>query len=73
MRRAILAIMATFALSAFAMTDNEVIAYIKQQMAAGKTEQQIGKELMAKGVTPEQAERIKTLYNSRQGSEPNVT
>ncbi|MBD5225412.1 MAG: capsule biosynthesis protein [Bacteroidales bacterium] len=55
------------------MTDNEVIEYIKKQTAAGKTEQQIGKELMARGVTPEQAERIKTLYNSRQGSEPNVT
>lgn len=44
---------------ASAMTDQEVINYIKSAMAAGKSEQQIGKELLAKGVTPEQAERIK--------------
>lgn len=33
---------------AFAITDQQVIDYIKQQTAAGKSEQQIGKELMAK-------------------------
>ncbi len=44
---------------ASAMTDQEVINYIKSAMAAGKSEQQIGKELLARGVTPEQAERIK--------------
>ncbi|MDE6079414.1 MAG: SLBB domain-containing protein [Duncaniella sp.] len=55
------------------MTDQEVITYIKQATAAGKTEQQIGKELMAKGVTPEQAERIKATYESQQGAETNVT
>ena len=60
-------------LSAFAMTDQQVIAYIKQQVAAGKSEQQIGKELLAKGVTPEQAERIKAAYEAQQGSETNVT
>lgn len=47
------------------MTDDEVIAYIKQQSAAGKTEQQIGKELLAKGVTPEQAKRIKAKFESQ--------
>ena len=73
LRHLILSLLAVCSLSAWAMTDNEVIEYIKKQTAAGKTEQQIGKELMARGVTPEQAERIKTLYNSRQGSEPNVT
>ena len=60
-------------LASFAMTDQEVINYIKQATAAGKTEQQIGKELMAKGVTPEQAERIKATYESQQGAETNVT
>ena len=60
-------------LASFAMTDQEVITYIKQATAAGKTEQQIGKELMAKGVTPEQAERIKATYESQQGAETNVT
>lgn len=55
------------------MTDDQVIAYIKQQSAAGKTEQQIGKELLAKGVTPEQAERIKARFEAQQGSGTAVT
>lgn len=49
---------------AFSMTDQQVIAYIKQQMAAGKTQEQIGQELLAKGVTPEQAQRIKLQYEA---------
>ena len=53
----------------FAMTDQQVIAYIKQQVAAGKSQQQIGKELMAKGVTPEQAERIKATYEAQEKSD----
>ncbi|MDE5876196.1 MAG: SLBB domain-containing protein [Muribaculaceae bacterium] len=47
------------------MTDQEVINYIKSAMAAGKSEQQIGKELLARGVTPEQAERIKAQVESQ--------
>lgn len=47
------------ALSAAAFTDDQVITYINQQTAAGKSEQQIGKELLAKGVTAEQVRRIK--------------
>ena len=50
------------ALSCFAMTDQEVIAYVKSGIAAGKSQEQIGKELLAKGVTPEQAESIKAAY-----------
>ncbi len=73
MRHVILSLLAVLSLSSWAMTDDEVIAYIKQQAAAGKTEQQIGKELMAKGVTPEQAERIKNLYTTRQNSETSPT
>ena len=48
-----------------AMTDQQVIAYIKQQVAAGKTQQQIGQELLSKGVTIEQIQRIKALYDSQ--------
>ncbi|MDE6556097.1 MAG: SLBB domain-containing protein [Duncaniella sp.] len=55
------------------MTDQEVINYIKQQTATGKSEQQIGKELMAKGVTPEQAQRIKAQLEASQGRDRNVT
>lgn len=65
-RRILLSFLMFCSLSAFAMTDDEVIAYIKQQSAAGKTEQQIGKELLAKGVTPEQAKRIKAKFESQQ-------
>lgn len=55
------------------MTDQQVIAYIKQQAATGKSQDQIGKELLAKGVTPEQAKRIKQMYEDSQGGESNVT
>lgn len=65
-RRLLLSLLMFCTLSAFALTDDEVIAYIKQQSAAGKTEQQIGKELLAKGVTPEQAKRIKAKYEKMQ-------
>lgn len=52
-----------------ALTDQQVIDYIKKQSAAGKTEQQIGKELLAKGVTPDQAKRIKAKYEAQQRGE----
>ena len=61
-RHIVFSLIACCSLSAFSMTDKEVIAFIKQQSAAGKTEQQIGQMLMAKGVTPEQAQRIKAQY-----------
>lgn len=62
LRCVLFSILAACTISSFAMSDKEVIAFIKQQTAAGKTEQQIGKELMAMGVTPEQAQRIKAQY-----------
>lgn len=69
-KRLLLSVVVLGSLAAgFAMTDQQVIAYIKQQVAAGKTQQQIGKELMAKGVTPEQAERIKAAYEAQEGSD----
>ena len=55
------------------MTDQQVINYIRQQSAAGKSQQQIGQELLAKGVTPQQAQRIKAQFENEQGSEANVT
>ncbi|MCM1077513.1 MAG: SLBB domain-containing protein [Bacteroides sp.] len=47
-----------------AMTDEQVIQYVKAQMAQGKSEQQIGRELLAKGVTPEQVKRLKAKYDA---------
>ncbi len=55
------------ALTAMALTDDEVIRYIRTQSANGKTEQQIGQELMARGVTPDQVRRIKSKY-SKEGT-----
>lgn len=54
------------------MTDSQVVDYVKKGVAAGKSESQLGKELLARGVTRDQAERIKAKYES--GSEgPSVT
>ncbi|MBR4586382.1 MAG: SLBB domain-containing protein [Bacteroidales bacterium] len=46
------------------MTDNQVIEYVKSAAASGKSQDTISKELLARGVTLEQAERIK---NQMQG------
>lgn len=56
-------LIAACSLSAFAMTDDEVVAYIRTQSANGKTNQQIGKELMAQGVSAEQVKRIRAKYH----------
>ena len=55
------------------MTDQQVINFIKQQAALGKSEQEIGKALLARGVTPQQAQRIKASFEDKQGAESNVT
>lgn len=65
-RNILLWLMISVALWSWAMTDQQVIAYIKQQAAAGKSQEQIGQELLAKGVTPEQAQRIKAQYEAQQ-------
>lgn len=56
----------SFAIPAYSLTDEQVVNYIKTQMAAGKSEKQIGQELLAKGVTPEQVKRIKAKYEQDQ-------
>lgn len=73
MRRVFLLLFMGCSLLAMALTDKQVIDYIKQQTAAGKSNQQIGKELMAQGVTPEQAKRIKAKLEAEQNSETVVT
>ncbi len=73
MRRILLSLFMVVSLLAAAMTDDQVIAYIKSAAAAGKTDQQIGEELMAKGVTPEQAERIKMRLEQTSTAERDVT
>lgn len=44
------------------MTDDAVVAYVKQSMASGKTQNEIAKTLAARGVTKDQAERIKQRF-----------
>lgn len=73
LRYVILSLLASVSLSGYALTDKEVIDFIKKQSAAGKTEQQIGTELMAMGVTPEQAQRITLQYKEQQGDNRSST
>lgn len=51
------------------MSDEAVVSYVKDATASGKSEKQIGKELLARGVTVEQMQRIKDKYESQQGGE----
>ena len=47
------------------MTDQQVIEYVKQATQEGKEQKQIAVELARKGVTREQAERIKKQYEQQ--------
>ncbi|MDE6070435.1 MAG: hypothetical protein K2F92_06165, partial [Alistipes sp.] len=44
------------------MTDDQVMEYVVQGLSAGKTEQQIGKELLVRGVSMTQIEQLKKKY-----------
>ena len=48
------------------MTDKQVMEYVQQGMQQGKSQQQIATELARRGVTREQAERVKKLYEQEQ-------
>ena len=64
--RTLIAATALFAACATAyaeMTDEQVIQYVQQQKKNGKTERQIGKELISKGVTPAQLERLRDAHS----------
>lgn len=60
--RYLVPLMLLCALPAMALSDKQVINYIKTQAEAGKSQDEIGQELLAKGVTPEQIKRIKAQY-----------
>ena len=51
------------------MSDDAVIAYVKSGMATGRSNNDMAKELAARGVTKEQAERIKAKYEAEQASQ----
>ena len=48
------------------MTDIQVLDYVKNGVEQGKSRQEMLAELAARGVTKEQAERVRALYESRQ-------
>lgn len=63
LRNIVTAALMAVALAASAMTDEEVISYIRAQSASGKTDQEIGKELMSQGVSADQVRRIRGRYH----------
>ena len=46
------------------MTDSQVIQYVQDGLKQGKSQQQLMMELSAKGVTTEQALRLKQMYEN---------
>ena len=51
------------------MTDQQVLEYVEMGIQQGKSQQQISTELARRGVTREQAERVKKLYEQNSKSE----
>lgn len=71
MRKVLIFLLLGFAYTGIAqaqMSDDEIAAYIKSAASAGKSEQQIGEELITKGVTIEQLQYIKQNIERRSGS-----
>ena len=50
------------------MSDQQVLEYVKTGMQQGKDQRQIATELARRGVTQEQAKRVKKLYEQQNGS-----
>lgn len=48
------------------MSDDAVVAYVKEGMASGKSQNELVKELAARGVTRAQAERLKERFEKEQ-------
>ena len=51
------------------MSDDQVVQYVKDAQKQGKSQKEMTTELMRRGVTKEQVERIKTRYEESQGEE----
>jgi len=50
------------------MTDQQVLDYVKQGVAEGKSQSDMAKELALKGVDRAQAERVRSIYEKEQGT-----
>ena len=55
------------------MTDEQVMEYVKTATESGKSQKQIMMELSSKGVTREQAKRIKKLSEEKQSASGNIS
>ena len=53
------------------MSDEAVVAYVKESVKSGKSQQEIASSLLAKGVTKEQLKRLKAKYEESQKSGTN--
>lgn len=62
----------TFAF-AQSMSDEQIVNYIQEQNAAGVDQKSIAQHLIAKGVTPEQLQRIRQRYQNEQNASPKRT
>lgn len=51
------------------MTDEAVVAYVKAGVAQGKSQDDMARELAVRGVTKDQAERIRATYEREQASQ----
>ena len=72
MRRFITLFFLTFTLTGAVMaqmSDDQVIQYVKDGQKSGKNQKQLITELTARGVTKQQAERIKERYEEGQGAD----
>ena len=49
------------------MTDSQVIEYVQQALQAGKDQQTIAMELLAKGASQDQLLRLKSQYGAAEG------
>ena len=55
------------------MSDQQVMMYVQNGLQQGKSQQQLTSELARMGVTPQQAERIKKLYQQNQKNGKNLS
>ena len=54
--------------SAQSMTDTQVLEYVKQAMQQGMGQEEIAVQLLSRGVTEEQALRVKEMYQQQMGT-----
>lgn len=60
----------TGTVQAQSMTDGQVLEYVKDGVKQGKDQKQMAAELARRGVTQEQAQRVKELYERQSGTNP---